>query len=410
MTTSTDLEGDRISALRRYDILDTPPDGSFERVTALAARLFNVPIAIVSLVDSDRIWFKSHHGIDTEQIDRDPGLCASAILQNDVWIVADARTDPRTLANPLVAGEMGLRFYAGAPLRTHDGYNLGTLCVIDKEPRQVTPEEAATLEDLASVVMDEIELRLSARQTVALESALRNHAEETASALQEGLLPATLPRIEGFEVAARYRAADAAEVGGDFYDVVDTGERTYVFLGDACGKGERAASLTGSARWSLRALALTGLAPSEMLDRLNRVLIDNSVHTRRYCTVALASIGMVADQAEVDLVLGGHPHPLLVRRDGAIERLGDTCPVVGWRDDVTFTSARAELGHGDFLFLFSDGLFEALGHGTDSDESLQALLLECRGLPAAQVAEFLDGALRPAESRDDIAFLIVGRK
>src|SRR6476660_1149134 len=115
-------EAQRLAAVRRYDILDTPPDGAFDRITALAARLFNVPIAIVSIVDHDRIWFKSHHGITAEQIPRDPGLCASAILQGVVWVVENAPEDPRTLSNPLVAGDFGLGFYAGAPLRTREGY------------------------------------------------------------------------------------------------------------------------------------------------------------------------------------------------------------------------------------------------------------------------------------------------
>jgi GAF domain-containing protein len=127
-------EEQRMAAVKRYDILDTPADGAFDRVTAIAARRFAVPISIISIVDRDRIWFKSRHGLDVEQIGRDPGLCASAILRPDPHILVDASKDVRSLANPLVAGEFGLRFYAGAPLRTTDGYNLGTLCVIDKEP------------------------------------------------------------------------------------------------------------------------------------------------------------------------------------------------------------------------------------------------------------------------------------
>lgn len=91
-------ETERLAAIRRYEILDTPADGTFDRLTVLAARLFSVPIAIVSLVDHDRIWFKSHYGLDVQQIGRDPGLCASAILQNEVYTVLDAKTDPRTSA------------------------------------------------------------------------------------------------------------------------------------------------------------------------------------------------------------------------------------------------------------------------------------------------------------------------
>lgn len=160
-------EKERLAALRRYEILDTPPDGSFDRITAVAARLFDVPIALVTLVDEDRIWFKSRYGLDAAQIDRDPGLCASAILQSDVYVVSDALEDLRTLSNPLVAGEMGLRFYAAAPLATGDGHNLGTLCLLDVQPRQFSEQEQKTLGDLAAIVMDEMELRFTALRTIA---------------------------------------------------------------------------------------------------------------------------------------------------------------------------------------------------------------------------------------------------
>ena len=155
----------RMEAVHRYQILDTPADGAFDRITALAARIFAVPVAIVSVVDHDRIWFKSHHGLEIEQVDREPGLCASAILQDQPWIVQDARADPRALANPLVAGDFGLQFYAGVPLRTRDGYNLGTLCILDREPRTLSHHDLKTLEDLAAIVMNDLEQRLQSRRS-----------------------------------------------------------------------------------------------------------------------------------------------------------------------------------------------------------------------------------------------------
>lgn len=161
-----DDEPQRMAAVRRYDILDTPPDGAFDRITAMAARRFDVPISIVSIVDEDRIWFKSHHGLPISQIGRDAGLCASAILDDAAHVVTDASLDPRALANPLVAGDFGLRFYAGVPLRTSDGYNLGTLCVIDFEARPVDQSQLDDLTDLATIVMDQLELRLSAQRAI----------------------------------------------------------------------------------------------------------------------------------------------------------------------------------------------------------------------------------------------------
>ncbi|MDZ7801110.1 MAG: sensor domain-containing diguanylate cyclase [Trueperaceae bacterium] len=182
---SSERERSRIDALQRYRILDTPPDGAFDRVTALVANLLDVPISIVSLVDTDRIWFKSSHGLDVEDTGRDPGLCASAVLQDVPYVVEDAVVDPRALTNPLVAGEFGLRFYAGVPLRTRDGHNLGMLAAIDVEPRTLSPRELRILQDLAAVVMDEMELRLSARAVDDLNAALKQAHDELRSAHSE---------------------------------------------------------------------------------------------------------------------------------------------------------------------------------------------------------------------------------
>jgi len=201
-----DAEARRMEAVHRYAILDTPPDGTFERIAALAARFFDVPIAIVSVVDRDRIWFKAHHGLpDVIEIDRYDGLCASAVLQHDAWVVTDARVDPRTIDNPLVAGELGLRFYLGIPLTTSDGFNLGTLNVIDVEPREVSDEEVETLEDLAAIIVRELELRLATR--IAFEERRRRAVEMNDDVVQ-GLALAQLALETGREDAAREAIAD----------------------------------------------------------------------------------------------------------------------------------------------------------------------------------------------------------
>lgn len=167
ISSETHREAERLAALQSYEILDTPPDGAFDRITTLAARHFDVPVALVSLVDEDRIWFKSRHGLEAEQIARSPGLCASAVLSDDAYVVRDAIKDPRTLANPLVAGELGVRFYAAAPLITHEGHRLGTMNIIDFKPREFEEEQEEILEQFAGLVMDQMELRLSARKAIA---------------------------------------------------------------------------------------------------------------------------------------------------------------------------------------------------------------------------------------------------
>ncbi|MDP9042878.1 MAG: GAF domain-containing sensor histidine kinase [Bacteroidota bacterium] len=171
-----EAETNRIKALKKYEILDTPPDGIFDRLVALASRVLDVPIVIVSLVDTDRIWFKSTYGLNVQQIDREMGLCASAILGKDIYLVEDAIKDPRTLTNSLVAGSFGLRFYAAVPLQTTDGYNLGTFCIIDKKPRQLSDEQQSSMYDFAAMVMDQMELRLSARKVNFQQNHLLNTA------------------------------------------------------------------------------------------------------------------------------------------------------------------------------------------------------------------------------------------
>lgn len=176
MSIATHTESGRIKSLHKYNILDTPPDGSFDRITKLAALLLDVPIAIVTMVDTDRIWFKSKHGLDAQQIGRDPGLCASAILSDDLYEVGDTLTDPRTLSNPLVASDFGLRFYAAVPLKVSDGHNLGTLCVLDRKPRRLSRDQKNTLQYLADITIDQLELRLAARQAVYQQNQLLNLA------------------------------------------------------------------------------------------------------------------------------------------------------------------------------------------------------------------------------------------
>ena len=152
-------EKERLSALDQYEIMDTPSDEAFDRITRVASTVFQAPIALVSLVDEDRQWFKSRQGLEAQETPRELAFCAHAIQSNDVMVVEDASIDPRFAENPLVVGNPDIRFYAGAPLRSPQGHNLGTLCVIDREPRRMTAEQTALLRDLAMMVMDEMELR-----------------------------------------------------------------------------------------------------------------------------------------------------------------------------------------------------------------------------------------------------------
>ena len=169
-------ERQRQETLSSLEILDTPPEERFDRLTRIAQRHFRVPIALISLVDADRQWFKSCRGLDASETAREISFCAHAILGDAVFIVPNALEDPRFSDNPLVVGPPGVRFYAGAPLAARNGMNVGTLCIIDHEPRTLSEDDAAMLRDLADCVERELSdaaLLDTAAQVVARDSRLR---------------------------------------------------------------------------------------------------------------------------------------------------------------------------------------------------------------------------------------------
>lgn len=406
------LEQERLAALRNYDIVDTPGDGTFDRITGMAARLLRVPIAIVSIVDEDRIWFKSRQGLDVTDVPRSPGLCASAILQTDPYLLPDARLDPVALTNPLVAGEFGLRFYAGVPLTMSDGHNLGTLCVIDKEPRALSSEELATLGDLAQLVVHELELRFAARMAVGFESEMRRSSEELAGALQAALLPPHLPRIPGLELAAYYQPAARERIGGDFYDLFPLPRRGWgIAMGDVCGKGPRAATITAAARYALRAAAVDHDAPSEVLSVLNEtLLIDDGHEDTRFCTLIYARLRPHGRNFSVTVGSGGHPLPLVLRHeDGSVNPVGEYGTLVGSLPNVSFHDRSIRLRSGDTLVLYTDGVTEAQVDGAQlGRDGLAGILRSCRDLPAGGVVEQVAKAvLHNRHQRDDVAILAI---
>jgi anti-sigma regulatory factor (Ser/Thr protein kinase) len=154
-------ETDRLAALRRYRILDTEPEQRFDDLALLASQICGTPMALISLIDGERQWFKARVGLAVTQTPRDVAFCARAIEQPGLFIVPDALDDPRFRDNPFVRQEPHIRFYAGAPLVTADGFALGTLCVLDQKPRTITAAQKAALEALKRQVIAQLELRRS---------------------------------------------------------------------------------------------------------------------------------------------------------------------------------------------------------------------------------------------------------
>lgn len=146
----------RLKALRSYELLDTAPHPAFDAVTQAAHLAFEAPIALVTLVDKARQWFKSSVGLELRETSRDVSFCAHAVGERDVFVVEDASLDERFKANPLVTGEPHIRFYAGAPIVDSEGFALGTLCIIDSEPRSLTENQRALLRNLSNCAMTAI--------------------------------------------------------------------------------------------------------------------------------------------------------------------------------------------------------------------------------------------------------------
>ncbi|RYF44408.1 MAG: hybrid sensor histidine kinase/response regulator, partial [Cytophagaceae bacterium] len=171
-------EDERLEVLNEYQILDTPPEIAFERLTQLAAKLFKMPVALISLIDMERQWLKSCFGTATFDIDRDESFCAYTILSDQVLVVDDLSLDARFANFLKVIGPPNARFYAGAPLKARNGQRIGTLCVVDFVPRHFDETQQSILADLAAITVDEMEMRLVGRE-------LRDNAVSLRDALQE---------------------------------------------------------------------------------------------------------------------------------------------------------------------------------------------------------------------------------
>ena len=191
-------DAERVAALQKYAILDSEPEQAFDDLTLLASYVCKTPIALISLIGEDRQWFKSKVGISATETSRNIAFCSTAIQQPDVFVVPDALQDERFCKNPLVVSEPNIRFYAGAPLIDEDGYALGTLCVMDRQPRELDDTQKEALRSLRRLALSQIELR---RNIQLLKEALSDRTrEEHARELELKQLQEKLVRVLGLKL------------------------------------------------------------------------------------------------------------------------------------------------------------------------------------------------------------------
>ena len=264
-----------------------------------------------------------------------------------------------------------------------------------------------------------VALRLAHRAGLALDNArLHEQQAHIAQVLQGALRPQVLPDISGFESASRFLAAgaDAYEVGGDFYDAFRTGSETWsVVIGDVCGKGPEAAALTALARYTIRTASTPETAPSDVLMALDRSIADDRPELR-FCTAALARLRAVSngrDSAGLTVALGGHPPPLVLRRDGHVDVVGKPGTLLGALPSPAVADVDASLAPGESIVLYTDGLLESRDRRKADDPGwLAAQISGANGVSAEELADQLVRlAIRrqDGEPRDDIAILVLQR-
>jgi serine phosphatase RsbU (regulator of sigma subunit) len=260
--------------------------------------------------------------------------------------------------------------------------------------------------------------RLADRAALALDNArLHEQQSHIASVLQHSLLPRSLPEIRGFEASSRFLAAgEAYEVGGDFYDVFRSGSGAWTaVIGDVCGKGPEAASLTALARYTVRTASSPDNAPSQVLRTLHDSIASEGADMR-FCTAALARIQTPSNgrgTARLTVALGGHPLPLILRKSGKVDSVGEPGTLLGALPSPVIADADANLAVGDSLILYTDGMLDIRDRSSrDDPDWLAKELGKAAGESADEIAERLSQAAierHGGEPRDDIAVLVLHR-
>jgi stage II sporulation SpoE-like protein/GAF domain-containing protein len=385
MTAQDELE--RLDALHQLEILDTPREERFDRVVRLAQRLFDVPMVAISLLDENRQWHKAQVGFEFQQTPRTDAFCNRTIQSSGPFVVTDASEDSVYRSNPLVVDKPSIRFYAGQPLAAPGGQLVGTLCILDDKPREVTGGELALLRDLA----DWVEKELAIDQEL-----LR------ASEVQRRLLPASAPDVPGYQVAGRCRPA--RQVGGDFFDWYRLDDQLQFVVCDVMGKGVAAAIIGASIRALLRGASRFNPV-GEAVNRTAFTLEQDLLETSSFATLFCARLD--PSRHQVSYVDAGHGLSVVLEASGSVRRLAADGLPLGASFGEQLTLHQEQLQPGDTLLSVSDGFLDFFPDPRSALEVARRLHRETADVD--ELVEAIDRFAGAAPPPDDITVVAVRR-
>lgn len=384
-----DEELARAEALHALGVLDTPPESRYDQVVQLAETVFDVPMAAVNFVDTDRQWTKAQIGLNgLEDVPLVHSMCRYTVQQSDTFIVPDTAADDRFHDNRFVRQPPHIRFYAGHPLCAPGGERVGSLCLFDTQPRHLSPAQQRILRQMAGW----------------LEKELIFHRElERAGQIQQLLMPRLPPRLPGYQLAGR--CTPTHQIGGDFYDWHLVDEALQLHVADVMGKGVPAALIAASGRAALRGASQHN-GQEQAIARAAAVLEEQLEDTATFITAFSARLDPVT--GKLVYVDAGHGLAAVFDTAGGHRRLKPSGPPLGVLPGTTWKAHTTTLAPGETLLVVSDGFLDFFA---DLDSAIaQAAEVVHEAVTAEQIVEHFTSYAQTHAHTDDITVVALHRE
>ncbi|WP_035833197.1 PP2C family protein-serine/threonine phosphatase [Jonesia quinghaiensis] len=382
---ASEAERRRASTVHALNLMGTPHEERFDRITRRASEVLGVPMAALNLIDSESLFVKSAQGYEQMTVPREMALCDTTLRTTGILNVSDASRDPRFAHLPFVSGPEGIRFYAGKKLSVANGESVGTLCVFDTEPHEIPEKTLERLEEFALWAERELE------NSFDLDRARR---------VQQAMLPAQPKGIEGYSVTGV--CLPRGDVGGDLYWWRPTDDGLVLMLSDVMGKGTGAALLAATIRSAVRAVPSDD--PQEILRQVALDVADDLQDTGTFATMFFAKL--TADTGQLDYVDAGHGLTYILSDDGSYRRLESLDLPLGIEHFDGWTCLTTSLERGDTLVSVTDGV---LDHYPDTATAMDDIARSFQGKTPDSIIESIVLAQRNVSTSDDITVLVVRR-